>query len=1113
MKGVYFDMARNVSRAMLSPRRSSFKPCVEGLEDRQLLSGNAVLTFAGNAQHTAVYQPAAQDVNTIHWQTLVDLNRQYSGTDLLIHYGAPLVTASNTVIVPVKTGATDGFQVEAFDGATGTAKYTLATDYTLPSHNWTPSYSPALAQTTSGTRLYYAGAGGTIYYIDNPDSNTPDTPVHEVFYTTLANYQANASAFNSSIFIDTPITADSNGAIFFGFRVQGMAPAPLSTTQSGYARIDANGNAIYVLAGTAAGDSNIARDSHNSAPALSNDSSTVYVAVKAGSTDYYGYLLGLDSTTLATKYKVFLKDPRNGNAAGILDDGTASPMVAPDGDVYFGVFGNPYNGSRGWLLRFSGDLSVEKTPGGFGWDYTPAIVPASMDPAYTGSSSYLIFSKFNNYADPSAPSGDDFSDGINKIALLDPNATEVDPHATSNGLLVMREVLTVPGPVADPPNVGSSSPDATREWCINTAAVDPATDSIFTPSEDGHVYQWCLGMNSLESALTLGTGIGEAYVPTVIGPDGTIYTINNGTLFAIGSLSGVSVEVMSSVPDVRSAVVGQPLTFTAMVMNPTPGGSTPTGTVTFEDTTGTTPIVLASNVPLNASGQASVKTSSLAAGGRFITAIYSGDSNFSGGSSTLVQFMHKYATTTTLISSANPANFGQAVTFTATVTPTISASQVPTGMVTFLDGTKVLAQLALNSSGTASFTTSTLGAGSHTITAIYYSDPVFATSSGDDSANPQIVQDGTNTALSSAPSPSVYGQAVTLTAIITPQDAGAGTPTGTVTFMDGTTTLATGVPVNSGTATFTTSALSVASHSLTATFTGTPGWGSSSGNTTQVVNQDSTTTSLVSSANPSVYGQHVQFTATVTAKAPGSGTPTGTVIFMNGSVRMGSGTLNSSGKAFLNISILPPGAHSISAVYAGDTNFTTSTSATLTQTVNADGTVTKVVSSLNPSTFGTAVTFTATVTAKAPGSGIPAGYVTFMSGPNVLGKVPLDTTGHATYTTTTLAVGSHAITAVYSGSLRYLKSTSAVLTQTVNAAPTLTSFVVRPLGGGSLAVLAASPDTQSGTVLPPGETSLDAAIVERFFSQPTALSGHGFLEPCTKPATSLLNDTGSDKLF
>src|SRR5205823_4871054 len=145
------------------------------------------------------------------------------------------------------------------------------------------------------------------------------------------------------------------------------------------------------------------------------DQSTVYAAVKSATTETYGYLLGLDSTTLATKFKVFLKDPRSNNAndATLLDDSTASPMVGPDGDVYFGIYGNPENGSRGFMLHFSSALT-EKTPGGFGWDNTPSIVPASMVPSYTGTSSYLLFSKYNNYAN----SGNDSGDGVNRVALL-----------------------------------------------------------------------------------------------------------------------------------------------------------------------------------------------------------------------------------------------------------------------------------------------------------------------------------------------------------------------------------------------------------------------------------------------------------------------------------------------------------------------------------------------------------------------------------------------------------------------------------------------------------------------------------------------------------------------
>lgn len=693
----------------------------------------SVPMFGGNAQHTAIYQPAAQDLNTVHWSTSVNLNN--SGA--FAHYGAPLITAANTVLVPVKIPVpqpspnppTNGFQVSAFDGGTGALKYTVGTDYVLPSHNWIPVYNPCLTTGLFGTRMYYAGRGGTVYYIDNPDSAAHGPPVQEAFYG-LANYQANPSAHNSTIFINTPLTADSAGNVFFGFRVQGTAPDPLNWTESGFARIDPNGNGTYILTTAAANDTSINWDSHNSAPALSNDETTLYVLAKSSGNEQ-GYLLGLDSTTLARKHGVFLRDPRNGNAARIRDDGTASPTVAPDNDVYIGVLENPYSGFRGWLLRFNSDLTVENTPGAFGWDYTPALVPASMVPSYQGPSSYLIFAKYNNYA-----FGD--GDGVNRIALLDPNTTQLDPHTSAPpGLVEMREVLTMIGPTPD--NQPATFPYAVREWCINTAAVNPATNSIFVPNENGRVHRWNLATNSLDQAASIGPGIGQPYVPTIIGPDGQIYTMNGGTLFALGALTGVGVTLGSSMPDTRVVVAGESLTFTATVTNTGAPGATPTGTVTFQAFTyqNLTPITTTlADEPLDANGQATVTTSDLAAGdgflgNHFITATYSGDGNYVGGSTTLVQKVHARGSTAMVSSSPNPSAIGETVTVTATVASVPTGSGIPTGMVTFQEGSNILAQVPLNGSGTASFQTSTLPASDHTITAVYASDTVFASSSGD----------------------------------------------------------------------------------------------------------------------------------------------------------------------------------------------------------------------------------------------------------------------------------------------------------------------------------------------------------------------------------------------
>jgi glucose/arabinose dehydrogenase len=475
--------------------------------------------YAGNAQHTAVSTVASQTLETINWQTPVDLAPQYSGTELFIHYGSPVVTAANTVIVPVKIGTDGGFEVEAIDGGTGIVKWTQKSDYVLPPHNWTPSYGPTL---TPANRLYFAGAGGTVYYVDSPDASGTKTVGQLAFYG-LANYTGNKAALDGSVFINTPITSDRAGNIYFGFEVTGPNPANL---QSGIARIAADGTGTWISAAAAAGDANITKVAMNAAPALSNDGQKVYVAVSNG--DFgYGYLLALDSNTLqrigASGQQVRLRDP-DGSDGVIADDGTASPTVGPDGDVYFGVLENPlsYNHYRGWLLHFSGDLSQRKTPGAFGWDDTASVVPASMVPGYHGTSSYLLMTKYNNYAGGAG-------DGVNKIAILDPQGT-MSYSAGGQNVTVMSEVLTIAGVTPDPEFGGS----AVREWCINTAAVDPQTDSVLVNNEDGKLYRWDLGTNTFTEQITLTSGIGEAYTPTVIGADGKVYAINNATLFAVG---------------------------------------------------------------------------------------------------------------------------------------------------------------------------------------------------------------------------------------------------------------------------------------------------------------------------------------------------------------------------------------------------------------------------------------------------------------------------------------------------------------------------------------------------------------------------------------------------
>src|SRR5437867_675475 len=198
-----------------------------------------------------------------------------------------------------------------------------------------------------------------------------------------------------------------------------------------------------------------------------------------------------------------------------------------------------------------------------------------------------------------------------------------------------------------------------------------------------------------------------------------------------------------------------------------------------------------------------------------------------------------------------------------------------------------------------------------------------------------------------------------------------------------------------------------------------------------------TTTTLTATPNPSTAGQGVTLTATVLPVAPATGVPTGSVSFRDGTTTIGSATLGATGTASIVVSTLTAGSHSLTAAYAGAGNFLASTSPVVTQVVNAPAasTTTTLTSAPNPSTTGQAVTLTATVSPVAPATGTPTGTVTFRDGTTTIGSATLGGNGTASIIVSTLAAGSHSLTAAYGGSANFLASTSAVMTQVVNAPP------------------------------------------------------------------------------
>ena len=498
-----------------------------------------------------------------------------------------------------------------------------------------------------------------------------------------------------------------------------------------------------------------------------------------------------------------------------------------------------------------------------------------------------------------------------------------------------------------------------------------------------------------------------------------------------------STSLLASSPD--PSTFGQPVTFTATVVSRLP--SPPSGTVAFIDNSN---MAILSQETVGSSGTATFTTSSLAVGIHVITAYYYSlnvpvDTS---SSAPLTQVVNPIkigttTTTTTLASSSTPSISGQPVTFTATVAPT-SGTGRPTGTVQFFDGTTQIGSETLNpTTGTATFATSSLAVGNHTIRAEYLGDSKDA---GSTSAGvvQSVNQINTTTALASSSTPSISEQPVTFTATVTPT-SGTGRPTGTVQFFDGTTQIdSETLNPTTGTATFATSSLAVGNHVITAQYLGDQNDASStSAPLTQVVNPikigTTTTTALASSSTPSISEQPVTFTATV-APTNGTGRPTGTVQFFDGTTQIGSKTLDpTTGTATFVTSSLAVGNHVITAQYLGDQNDAGSTSAPLTQVVNPITiSTTTLASSPNPSTFGQNVTFTATVTPTS-GTGRPTGTVQFFDGTTKIGSGTLDaTTGTTTFATSSLAVGNHSITAQYLGDQNDAGSTSAPLTHVVN---------------------------------------------------------------------------------
>ncbi len=618
-------------------------------------------------------------------------------------------------------------------------------------------------------------------------------------------------------------------------------------------------------------------------------------------------------------------------------------------------------------------------------------------------------------------------------------------------------------------NLTSSQSPSTYGQSVTFTATLPAVNGV-TPT--GTV-TFMDGTAALGTA-TLNSGSASYTTSTLAVGSHSMTAAYSGDANFPGSTSGILGQVVNQIP--------QTITFTMVPPSRAVYGTSFTVAATGGGSGN--PVVFSTNGPngapylgCNSSGSSFTMTSGTNT--CYVLANQAGNTDYAAAPQVSIAVTAVLAPTATgLVSSLNPSNYGQAVSFTATVTAGA------TGTVQFFaDGGLFDTENVPVSGVVNSASINTLTAGSHTITAVYSGDTNYATSTG---ATVQTVNTaGPNTvSVTSSQNPSSFGQSVTLTATITganglvkrrnvrvaPQDV-----TGTVTWSSNTGCGTTPVtPGNAGTAACTVpnsvvSSLAVGSYTITATYSGDSNHnGGDSGTITQQVVASASTTTVTpapSSPNPSVYGQAVNFTATVVPAVQGAGTPTGTVQFLADGTLFDTESLSGSGVVTsASINTLTVASHTITAVYSGDTNFASSTG-TVSQVVNPANASMTIASSLNPSVYGQAVTFTATMTAD---NGLVrrrigarpqdvTGTVTWSAntgcGQTLVNYVAGTGTGTATCTVSTLPVGTADIVgATYSGDINHNGSTGSI------------SQEVDPAGAGVSVTSDLSPSTYGGTV-------------------------------------------------
>lgn len=508
----------------------------------------------------------------------------------------------------------------------------------------------------------------------------------------------------------------------------------------------------------------------------------------------------------------------------------------------------------------------------------------------------------------------------------------------------------------------------------------------------------------------------------------------------------LSETVLSSIPK-RSSLFSQPVTFVTNVfatqISNSNLSSTPTGSVRFQidgSLVATQPLI---------NGTAKFITSSLTTDSsrpHYIEAIYLGDETYDSSRSDMNFLVLPANTATAIRASPNPSSFGKSANFIVNVRSEAPATATPTGSIKFYIDAVNREVINLDADGKANFFSSDMNVGNHTITAIYQNNENFIGSKAD--IIQQVEKANSTTQLITLENPSLYGQSVSFQ---TKVSSDVGTPSGVIQFLvDGTNY---GAPVSldgNGKASINIRNWISGNHTVQAYYAGDERFNPSQAFLTQQVNQAPTKLALISSDNPSTYGQSLGVTAKI--ESPNT-QPIGYIQFrVDGKVYGTPQPLPRNGQVTINVSQLKAGDHEIVADYLGDENFIPS-STTLTQQVKRAKT-TGLTSSENPSTYGDTIKITATVKAEDL---VPTGFVQFKINEKEFGKPHiLSISGQAAINISELDAGSYKIEVDYLGSENFSPSNAALIQQ-INKAKTETEiYSVSPsIYGQAIKVLVA----------------------------------------------------------